>query len=85
MFPIKWFLIGLLMLVAVIVLESWRQSRKLKRPGSKSDGRPSFIGVGMLELQGLLQPDRKVEYMKDFIHQFCNDMDQAYWGQLWSM
>jgi hypothetical protein len=63
-FPIKWFLIGLLVFVAAILLESWRQSRKARRTGMKSTGR-SFMGAGMLDLQGHLQPDRKVEYIKE--------------------
>lgn len=64
-FPVKWFLIGLFIFVVAILLESWRQTMKLKRKGGKATGRASFIGTGMLELQGHLQPDRKVEYIKE--------------------
>ena len=64
-FPIKWFLIGLVIFVVAILLESWRQSRKARHRGVKSTGRASFMGTGMLELQGHLQPDRKVEFLKE--------------------
>ena len=63
MFPFGWYLLGLLIFVAVILLEAWRQRRKLKRSGLKPQERASLIGAGVLELQALLQPDRKVEQM----------------------
>ena len=64
-FPIKWFLLGFLIFVVAILLEAWRQSRKVKRSGAKSTGRAHLIGTGVLELQCHLQPDRKVEYIKE--------------------
>lgn len=63
MFPYGWFLLGLLILVTVILLEAWRQWRKLERSGARPEERASLIGAGVLELQRLLQPDRKVEQM----------------------
>jgi len=59
-----WFLIGIALLVAGLVLESARQRRKIRRLGQDPDrigGRA--IGAGILELQGMLQPDRKVEIL----------------------
>lgn len=64
-FPIKWFLLGLLIFAVAILLEAWRQSRKARHRGKKPTGRASFMGTGMLELQGHLQPDRKIEYIKE--------------------
>ena len=43
--------------VSFILLERRRQT---KRYGNAS-GRPNLIGVGMLELQSMLQADRRVE------------------------
>jgi hypothetical protein len=62
-FPFGWYLVGLVIFVAVILLEAWRQRRKSRCAGLKSQGRPGLIAAGMLELQALLQPDRKVEQM----------------------
>jgi len=59
-----WVLIGMALLVAGLVFESARQRRKMKRLGQDPDrigGRA--IGAGILELQGMLQPDRKVEIL----------------------
>ena len=44
----------------VVVAESIRQTRKYGR----ASGRPNLAGVGMLELQRHLQPDRRVEVME---------------------
>lgn len=63
MFPFGWYLLGLLIFVGAILLEAGRQSRKLRKSGAKPQGRGSLIGAGVLELQALLQPDRKVERM----------------------
>ena len=40
-----------------VALEGWRQSKKHGRPS----GRPNLLGVGALELQRHLEPERKVE------------------------
>jgi len=72
-FPVKWFIVGLVVFVAAILLESWRQRRKLKRRGTKRSGRPNLLGTGILELQGHLQPDRKVE----FLQQEAKDKERA--------
>jgi hypothetical protein len=54
---VTWVLLGALCLGVLVALEGRRQSRHVERRGQ----RPSLIGVGALELQKLLQPDRKVE------------------------
>ena len=55
-----WLLIVAGVVVLVVVAESIRQTRKYGR----ASGRPNLAGVGMLELQRNLQPDRRVEVME---------------------
>jgi hypothetical protein len=55
-------LVGLALLVAGIVLESRRQQRKY---GPSSGRGGDLMGAGMLEMQRLLQPDRKVEILME--------------------
>jgi ribosomal protein S18 acetylase RimI-like enzyme len=62
--PRSWVLYGLLITVAaalVAVLEGWRQSRKLKSGDKERSRGTSMMAAGVLELQGILQPDRHVE------------------------
>lgn len=61
--------VGVLVLVLIVavpllvMLEGWRQGRRLKAMGKKVKpySGSDMAGAGMLRLQGLLQPDRKVE------------------------
>jgi len=61
--------IGILVLVVIIVvpllvlLEGWRQRKRLEAMGEtvKPYSGGDLAGAGLLHLQGLLQPDRKVE------------------------
>ena len=55
-----WLVIFAAVVVALVLGEGWRQRRKYGAPS----GRPNLIGAGFLELQGHLQPDRKVEVMQ---------------------
>lgn len=55
-----WLLVVAGVVVLVVVAESIRQTRKYGR----ASGRPNLAGVGLLELQGHLQPDRRVEVME---------------------
>ena len=55
-----WLLILVAVVVSVVLAEGWRQRRKYGPPS----GRPNLAGAGFLELQGHLQPDRKVEMME---------------------
>ena len=50
--------------VTLIVLEGRRQARKLGEEYKGSTG-TDLMGAGMLELQGHLQPDRKVEVIRE--------------------
>lgn len=52
-------LLAAAILVLAVVLEGRRQARRYGRPS----GRPNLAGVGMLELQRQLQPDRAVEVL----------------------
>ena len=61
MVTLAWILAGAAILIAAIALEGWRQERRLRAQGKARGTRPSLIGVGALELQRLLQPDRRVE------------------------
>jgi len=45
--------------VGLVVLEGRRQARRYGPPS----GRPNLLGVGLLELQRHLQPDRRVEVL----------------------
>jgi len=49
-----------LVVVSLVLGEAWRQRRKYGPPS----GRRNLAGAGFLELQGHLQPDRKVEMMQ---------------------
>lgn len=61
--------VGILVLVVIVavpllvMLEGWRQRRRLKEMGEpvKPYSGSDIAGAGLLRLQGLLQPDRKVE------------------------
>ena len=55
-----WLLVLAGVVVLVVVAERFRQTRKYGR----ASGRPNLAGVGMLELQRNLQPDRRVEVME---------------------
>ena len=56
-----WIVIGgVVLLVALILLEGWRQA---KYYGPPSGGGVSGIGSAMLELQGMLEPEKKVEVL----------------------
>ena len=69
--PPGWFLVVILLAVLFLVLEGWRQSRKLKakdkgKGKSKERSRGStMMAAGVLELQGMLQPDRHVEQIQE--------------------
>jgi hypothetical protein len=52
-----WLAVGVLVLVLVIVLEGKRQARHYGKPS----GRPNLGGAGMLEVQSLIEADRRVE------------------------
>jgi len=54
-----WGLVVLIVIVLAIVIEAWRQRRVMGR----ASGRPNLLGVGALELQRMLEPERKVEVM----------------------
>ena len=54
--------IGVAVLVLLIVLEGKRQERNL---GEKASGSPNALGNALLEVQGMLEPDRKVEVMHE--------------------
>jgi hypothetical protein len=47
-------------LPAAIVLEAWRQSRKYGRASGKG---AALMRAGMIELQGKLEPEKKVEWV----------------------
>ena len=55
-----WLLVLAAVVVLVVVAESMRQRKKY----GPASGRPNLAGVGMLELQRHLQPDRRVEVME---------------------
>ena len=65
-----WIRIGIVALIALVVLliilEGARQQRRLRARGEHLDPkkRASVIGVGLTELQGMLEPDRKVEVIQ---------------------
>lgn len=60
MSPLGWIALGIALLVAGILLESRRQQKKY----GKGTGR-AMLAAGLSELQANLQPDRKVESMKE--------------------
>lgn len=55
-----WLLVLSAVVVLLVIAESIRQTKKYGR----GSGRPNLGGVGMLELQRHLQPDRRVEVME---------------------
>jgi hypothetical protein len=55
-----WLLVLAGVVVLVVVAESLWQRKRYGR----ASGRPGLAGVGMLELQRNLQPDRRVEVME---------------------
>lgn len=63
--PPVWFLVVIAVAVLLLVLEGWRQSRKLKSEGKKRSRGSSMMAAGVLELQGMLQPDRHVEQIQE--------------------
>ncbi len=54
-----WLVAFAAIVVLLVLAEAWRQRRKYGRPS----GRPNLVGGGLLEVQRLLQPDRKVEML----------------------
>ena len=58
---VGWALLGAVLVGVLAALEGFRQSRQLARRGERSRRRPGLIGLGALELQRHLQPERKVE------------------------
>lgn len=59
-----WGVVIFVLLVPVaVILESRRQRRKYGLSGTRSTG-VNLMRAGMLETQGLLEPDRKVEVLK---------------------
>lgn len=61
---VLWFALALLLLIVIgVPLEGWRQARKLKKTGGQSTG-ARMLGAGALELQHLLQADRRVEILQ---------------------
>lgn len=61
MTPLGWFVvIGVPLLLVVLLLEGRRQERKYGKAGSGT----RLMRAGVLELQSLLEPDRKVEILK---------------------
>lgn len=52
-------LVVVVIFVALILLESWRQTKRY----GKASGSGNLGAAGMLELQKILQADRKVEVM----------------------
>jgi hypothetical protein len=62
MIPLRWLiLIGVPLLIAFILLEGRRQERKYGR-GSGTGAR--LMRAGALEMQALLEPEKKVEVLK---------------------
>lgn len=54
--------LGVAAIVLLIYLEGKRQERML---GEKASGQPNLVGNAMLEAQGILEPERKVETMQE--------------------
>ena len=68
-----WLLVVIAVVVLVVIAESIRQTKKYGR----ASGRPNLAGVGMLELQRHLQPDRRVEVMETQLkNQDVSDSEQ---------
>ena len=62
---IAWLGIVVALSVALIFLERMRQLRKLRERGERVSDRPNLLGAGVLELQRLLEPERKVEILQE--------------------
>ena len=74
-----WWLLLIPLVVALIYLEGRRQARKLgKTQGRRGSTGADLLGVGMLEFQQLLQPDRDVETT---FHVACEPADSPL--ELW--
>lgn len=58
----SWFAIGAVVLVALIFFEAKRQERRL---GKSASGQPNALGNALLEVQGMLEPERKVEVLQE--------------------
>lgn len=61
--PVAWFLlVGVPLLLLLIILEGRRQEKKYGK-GSGRGG--SLVGAGLTEVQSLLEPERKVEALRE--------------------
>lgn len=58
-----WGLLGYVVIAGLVALEGRRQRRALQRAGERTTG-SKMMAAGMLELQGMLQADRKVEVLQ---------------------
>lgn len=67
-----WLAVFAAVAVALVLGEGWRQRRKYGPPS----GRPNLAGGGFLELQGLLQPDRKMVVMETQLRGEVADSEQ---------
>jgi hypothetical protein len=54
----------LAVVVLLVVLEGWRQRRAMRRRGERGTA-GALLRAGLLELQGHLEPDRKVEILRE--------------------
>ena len=61
---IAWIGLATVVIVALILLEGQRQARNLRARGEKVSERPGMLGAGALELQRMLEPERKVEILQ---------------------
>ena len=61
---IAWVGLATVVIVALILLEGQRQARNLRARGEKVSERPGMLGAGALELQRMLEPERKVEILQ---------------------
>ena len=59
-----WVLIGYAAIMLLVTLEGRRQKRALQRRGESLSTGSRMMAAGMLELQGHLQADRKVEVLQ---------------------
>ena len=64
MSPAAWIGGGLLLLVVFVLFEGWRQRRRLRERGETVSDRPGMAGIAALEMQRLLEPERKVELLQ---------------------